>query len=312
MHNSSASSPCLSPQALGYPLLRLQKALGWLGMLVLLAAFASLVDGLTAEMMRGPNRLDVLPGSTTPLSGPMPVKQADKSDFLVEGNSPDGQVRLELDDFFASYWFGSGMWRGRLVVGDRPGIGQYQMLVAFRDAPAKSVQDYRVIVWADAESMREGSFSRITREWGLSPFWVAGFLFPGGIFLALLNFLVGRQRNKHLRAALCGEVYKIMRGAKGSDAPLEVTFGLGQSHGVYVGQPCDIMRPDGQPVLEGVVAFCEPRHASLLLPPMADVRAGDVVRPLPASEAAAPVKPAATVPLSGVSLSPLRPPRNDA
>ena len=286
---SAPSRPSFSSASLGFSLLRTQKVLGWLALLLLLSAFASLVDGLTAEMRRGPNRLDVLVNSETPLSGPIPVKTAELDDFSVQGNAADGQVKLVLDDFFASYWFGSGMWRGRLVVGDNPGIGEYQMVVQFRDAPPKGAQSYRVVVWADEESMREGSFSWVMREYGYSPFVVAGCLFPVGLLLATVNFLVGRQRAQRLQNAGCGEVYKVMRGDGGSKKAQaigagrkEATFGLGEQHGLVLGQRCLVMRPDGTPVMEGTVAFCEVRYSSMLLNSDDDVRAGDVVWAIPA------------------------------
>lgn len=256
-------------------------------MLLLVSALLSLVDGLTAEMQRGPDRLDVLAGTEAPLSGPIPVKKAELSDFTVQGNSPDGQVRLVLDDFFASYWFGSGMWRGRLMVGDNPGIGEYHLVVEFRDAPPKGAQRYRVVVWADEDSMREGSFSWVTRTFGHSPFITAGYLFPVGLCIGLLNFLLGRQRAGKLQAAGCGEVFKVMRGEGNSEKAkaigkgrLEASFTLGEQHGVTLGQRCLVMRPDATAVMEALVAFCDVHHASFLLDSSDDVRAGDVVFPL--------------------------------
>ena len=337
MNAPSPHSPAFSPEALGFPLLRVQKMLGWLALLFILAAFASLVDGLTAEMRRGPDRLDVVAGSETPLSGPIPVKKAELDDFYVQGNAPDGQVRLVLDDFFASYWFGSGMWRGRIVVGDNPGIGEYHMTVAFRDAPPKGAQNYRVVVWADEDSLREGSFSWVVRTFGRSPFGVAGAFAPVGLLLGAVNFLVGWRRAKLLQLAGCGEVYKVMSGDGGSKkaqaigaGKKEATFGLGEEHGLALGQRCLVMRPDGRPMQAATVAFCDVRYSSMLLDSHADVRAGDVVFPLqpgmrtpldppdaPASQGGAAVthqekestvtaRPAMP-PVSGAPLAPLRP-----
>lgn len=301
MNVSSPQYPSFTPSSLGLTQLRAQKVLGWLAMLFMLAAFASLVDGLTAEMQRGPNRLDVMAASETPLSGPIPVKKAELDDFYVQGNAPDGQVRLVLDDFFASYWFGSGMWRGRLVVGDNPGIGEYHMVVAFRDAPPKGAQNYRVVVWADEASMRQGSYSWVTRTLGYSPFATAAYIAPMGLLLCIVNFLLGRQRANRLQAAGCGEVYKVMRGEGGSEKAKaigagrqEVSFSLGEIHGMALGQRCLIMRPDGSPLMEATVVFCDARHSSFLLNSDEGVRAGDVVFPL---------QPGMQTPLSSLSTS---------
>lgn len=266
-------------------LLFLQKCLGWLTALLLMAGFASLVDGLTAEMMRGPNRVDALPGTETHLSGPIPVKKAELADFLVRGNTPDGQVRLEVDNFFPSYWFGSGMWRGRLVVGDHPDFGEYPMVVEFRDAPAKSAQIYRMVIWADAESMRHGSFSRLTRDAGLNPFHTAAVILPLGLVAGFVTFLTGQCWQRRLHAHGYGEIYKVLRAKDGAK---EATFSLGQSQGLSVGRVCQVLRPDGSEATRGVVALCEARYASLLLPAETDVRPGYVVLPLPPLEAERP------------------------
>lgn len=275
MNAPTPSSSAGAPWSVG--ILVVQKALGWLAAALLLAGFAALADGLAAEMRRGPNRLDVLPGSVTPLSGPIPVKQAEPADFFVRGGPPDGQVRLELDDFFAGYWFGSGMWRGKLVVGAEPGMGEYPFVVEFRDAPPKAAQTYRVAVWPDAGSLRAASFSRLTREYGLPSFSTAAALLAAGLLSGLGNFLAGRRWHAMLRRQGCAEIYKLPRARDGGR---EAVFGMGAVHGVVVGQECEVLRPGGETAFRAVVAFCEPRHASLLLPPDTAARPGWVARPL--------------------------------
>ena len=285
----NVSAPQAASQAAplsGYGLHQAQKLCGWLTMLIFLAGFAALVDGLTAEMQRGANRIDTLPGTVTPLSGPIPVKKAELEDFFVLGNAPDGQVRLELDDFFSSYWFGSGMWRGRLVVGDNPGIGEYPLVVEFRDAPPKAAQHYRVMVWSDAEALRQGSFSWVFREYGQEPFRLAAVLLILGVLGALGNFLLGRLWQRALRRQGCAEIYKVLLARESGK---EVTFGLGKNDGVTLGQAWEVARPNGTPLGQSRVAFCEPRHASLLVPDAVDVRPGDVARPV--SDAAPHVMP---------------------
>ncbi len=253
-------------------------------MLFFLAGFAALVDGLVAEMRMGMNRLDVLPGTETPVSGPVPTKNARHADFYVQGNAPDGQVRLVLDDFFASYWFGSGMWRGRFVVGDAPGIGDYPFVVEFKDAPPRSAQNYYVVVWPDADSMRAGSFSFVYRETGVKPFLVAAVMGIVGLLLGLVNFLLGRYWAGQLRTAGCGEVYKVVRV---NDGQTDVTCSIGADGGMAAGQECLICRPEGEPVARARVSQCDPRHATLALPADSGVRAGDVVCPVRGENTAA-------------------------
>lgn len=260
----------------GTGVLRLQKIVGWCAMALMVAGFLVLVDGLVAEMQRGPNRIDVIPDTVTPVSGPIPVKKAELDDFFVVGNAPDGQVKLVLDSFFASHWFGSGMWRGRLVVGSNPGIGDYPFIVEFRDAPPKAAQQYRVVVWQDEQAMRAASFSYVMREFGLSPFQTAAVLLLSGILAGVVNFLLGVKWQRALGAQGLTEVYKVVR-MKEADG-LEATFGFGAAHGVRVGQRCTLFDPDGRVLWRGPVAFCEPQHASVLLPDAVPATPGCLAR----------------------------------
>lgn len=281
MNTFDATAPYLRlPGRAVYLLCRIT---GWIAMLVFVAAFASLVDGLVAEMRMGMNRLDMLPGTETAVSGPMPVKTAEPGDFYVQGNAPDGQVRLVLEGFFSSYWFGSGMWRGHFAVGDTPGIGDYPFVVEFKDAPPRSAQTFYVVVWPDAEALRAGSFSFVYRESGLKPFVVAPVMGGIGLLLGVINFLLGRYWTGRLKAAGCGEVYKIAQG--GNDL-IDVTCGIGADGGLVEGQECVICRPEGRPVARGRVTRCDSRHATLALPADSGVMSGDVVCPVRGERAA--------------------------
>lgn len=264
-------------------------------MVVFLLGFAILVDGLLAEMRRGPNRLDATPSSETALSGPIPVKKAELSDFYVQGDSPDGQVKLVLDDYFASYWFGSGMWRGRLVVGDNPGLGEYPFTIEFKDAPARSAQQYRVMIWPDMTALRAGSESWVMRTVDWNPFALAAIVIPCALVLSLVNFLLGRQWVHTLAEQGCGEVFKTLHA---KDSPImEVSFGMGADDGIAMGQHCYFYLPDGSYADEGTVVMVEAGHAAVNLPKTSPVTSGHVVYPVAAS-------PSATQPLSQTTHSP--------
>lgn len=247
-------------------------------MVVFLAGFAILVDGLAAEMRRGPNRLDVTANSETALSGPIPVKKAELEDFYVQGDAPDGQVKLILDDFFASYWFGSGMWRGRLVVGDNPGLGEYPFTIEFKDAPARSAQQYRVVVWPNMTALREGSQSWVMRHLDWNPFGLAAIVIPCALVLGLFNFLLGRHWAHSLAAHGYGEVFKTIRA---KDSPImEVSFGMGEQQGIHLGQYCYFYAPDGVYADEGAVVMVEKGHSAVNLDKDTKVTSGHVVYPV--------------------------------
>lgn len=247
-------------------------------MLVFLVGFGILVDGLLAEMRRGPNRLDATPNSETALSGPIPVKKAELSDFYVQGDSPDGQVALVLDDFFASYWFGSGMWRGRLVVGDNPGLGEYPFTISFKDAPPRSAQQYRVMIWPDAAALRAGSESWVMSKLNWNPFGLAAIVIPCALVLSLINFLLGRQWVRTLTAQGCGEVFKTIRPT--NSPVMEVSFGMGAKNGIVMGQHCYFYLPNGNYADHGTVILVEPSYAAVNLPRNTTVTSGHVAYPI--------------------------------
>lgn len=254
-------------------------------MIVFLAGFAILVDGLVAEMRRGPNRLDVTVNSETPLSGPIPVKKAELEDFYVQGDSPDGQVKLVLDDFFASYWFGSGMWRGRLVVGDNPGLGEYPFVILFKDAPARSAQQYKVVVWPTMSALRAGSQSLVMQYLDWNPFGLAAIVIPSALVLGLVNFLLGRLWARSLAAQGYGEVFKTIRA---KDSPIiEVSFGMGERDGISMGQHCYFYSPDGIYADNGSVVMVEPGHSAVNLARDTRVTSGYVAFPVQEPPAAA-------------------------
>lgn len=258
------------------------KLSGWIAMLVFLAGFAILVDGLAAEMRRGPNRLDVTANSETALSGPIPVKKAELEDFYVQGNSPDGQVKLVLDDFFASYWFGSGMWRGRLVVGDNPGLGEYPFVIEFKDAPARSAQQYKMVVWPTMDALRAGSESWVMRHLDWNPFGLAAIVIPCALLLGLLNFLLGRRWAHSLAALGYGEVFKTVRA---KDSPImEVSFGMGERDGIFLGQHCYFYSADGDFTDDGTVVMVEEGHSAVNLDRATKVTSGYVAFPLREAE----------------------------
>ena len=301
-------------------LLRWQKSLGWITMLILFAGFFSLADGLFAEMRRGPLRLDVLPGSLTALSGNVPIERPTREDFLLLAYTPpedvpgmdapvappatdtapdsdggpalgppDPAVTLELEGFFSSYWFGSGMWRATLKVGDAPRLGEHLMIVRFKGAPKTSEQVYRVYVWPDAQTMQQGSFSAVTRHTGLSPFLLAASLLPLGLALLGGNWLLGRAWQGLLRRSHMAEVH----GIKYDGDTVELTFALGSEDGVRLGQLCalyDAAAPDGGSGTGAAranalpecapVSLCKPRMASVLLPRSTRLPATVVACPL--------------------------------
>ena len=66
-----------------------------IAMVLLALSLLSLADGLLAQMQRGVNRIDGIPGGVYSVSGPMPPNTERVEEFVVDGGSRDGQVVLQ-------------------------------------------------------------------------------------------------------------------------------------------------------------------------------------------------------------------------
>ena len=134
-----------------------QRRTGLLAALVLGLAVLVLVDGLQALMRAGSYHLDIVAGQGTMLSGPIGIDKPRDSDLLVSVTPEGAPLSFRLDGFFASYWFGNGMWRGEIVAEQGATPGTYALSVRVRGTPASATQRYEVTVWSDAASLRQGA-----------------------------------------------------------------------------------------------------------------------------------------------------------
>lgn len=282
----------------GRNLYSIGKLVGWVGAICCLGLVFALADGLLAEMRRGPNRLDLLPGDTIPISGAIPALAAEKKDFVVRGLEEASGVHVELENFFESYWFGNGMWRAHVKIDDdvlkdtgEAVTREYLFAITFLNAPPRTAQPYYLVVWPDATVRQEGAFSVVERRLGWNPFHVAAGLAPVCLLIGVLSFVVGRRLTRCLHAAGIGEIVKFKRGKKeadGSMSPTLLYFTLGRVDGMFEGRRCLICRPDGRPVQEAVISACQPYSASLAVPSDSLAKGGDLVLPREQTPPAAP------------------------
>lgn len=177
---------------------------------VLLAlALLALVDGLQGLARNGSDVLELLPGDSVSLSGPLTVKNPVNNDLRVRFTPQNSLLSYELEGFFAGYWFGNGMWRGRVNADVAARPGRYALQIDFRGAPASAVQRYVVVVHADGAAMRAASPSFARRISGHNPFVLAAF---GGVLALLTGLILLRLGCRYIRllAALgCGEIVRV-------------------------------------------------------------------------------------------------------
>lgn len=161
--------------------------------LLLSVALLALFDGLLAEMLSGSNESRLLAGSSIVLSGPSALKNPVDSDLVARFNPPDSPLSFDMEGFFTGYWFGNGMWRGKITVpGDAPS-GTYTLVVSFKGASAQSAQRYKLIVYETPEAAREDSRSLLRRALDINSFKLAAYAGAIGIAFGLVTWFFGRR-----------------------------------------------------------------------------------------------------------------------
>ncbi len=185
-----------------------QKRLGGVCAFLLLAALLGMLDGLQGVMRSGANTLDLLPGGSAALSGPLSIKNPVHNDLQIRFSPGNAPCSFHLEGFFAGYWFGNGMWRGTVVAHSDAKPGEYTLRASFRGAPASTAQHYTVRLHADAENMRAASTFFLLRLTGVNPFVLAGACVILAILLGVGVYRLGSRHIHNVLALGCGEVIR--------------------------------------------------------------------------------------------------------
>lgn len=186
-----------------------QRGLGLLCAFLLAVTFAGLIDGLLAHMRTGSDFLELLPGEVLVLSGPLPLKNPVTGDVEAQFLPENAPLHFRLDEFFAGYWFGNGMWRAELTAEPLAEQGAYALRIRFRGKAPSTEQTFTVRVWEDATARRAGSASFIYRFTGWNPFALAAICGVIALFCGCCVYLLGRRYGRLLAALGCGEVFRL-------------------------------------------------------------------------------------------------------
>lgn len=257
-----------------------QKRTGILAMLLLIGALLSMADALRGGFKGGNSFIELLPGSRYAISGPLPAKTTAIKDFVIDGQQPDGSVRLVPDAIYSGYWFGGSMWRGAIVVDQLARAGNYELKVkdSFGEKQNPTLV-FTVKVWPDQATLNANSPSFLTRMTGRNPFFVALGFALGGLTAAGANFILGRLWARHLAAHRCGEIYKLRRTDRGTEVACELHCGTTAKLGML----CSIYRPSGEILCAAHVSSCENDEVFMLVEGSQSVKLGDVACLLPGS-----------------------------
>lgn len=268
-----------------------QRWFGRLSAFLLAVALVALIDGLLAHMRTGSDFLELLPGDALVLSGPLPLKNPVTGDVQAQflpGNAP---LHFRLDEFFAGYWFGNGMWRGTVTAEPLAEQGSYALRVWFRGKAPSSAQTFKVRVWEDASARRAGSASFIHRFTGWNPFALAASCGIIALLCGCCVYLLGRHYARLVAALGCGEVFRL-RVEDGGCRLWCLLYGL---KAPPAGQVCTVLDAQGNALGEATVDMQRKGVLELLMREPEGVLPGSLVCLRPASSPGAEKAPGKSV-----------------
>jgi hypothetical protein len=104
----------------------------WGALCALLLGFALLgiLDGLQGLARSGADVIELLPGGSVSISGPLTIKNPVNSDLKAQFAPENPALFYDLEGFFAGYWFGNGMWRGSVRADAVAEPGSYGLKVS--------------------------------------------------------------------------------------------------------------------------------------------------------------------------------------
>lgn len=186
-----------------------QRASGLVAMIFLGLAMLILFDGLRTGIF-GASDVRLAPDEDYAVSGPMPPKTERIEDFVIDGNAEDGALRLAPEAIFTGYWFGGGMWRGRIRVGSHPCPGEFVLSVRDKFGEKQNpALVFKVTVFASAAE-RQAHSPSVTYRWtGFNPYLLAASVGLIGIVAAGCNFLLGWKWSAILAEHGCGEIFRL-------------------------------------------------------------------------------------------------------
>ena len=187
-----------------------QRSTGLFAAIVLVLAFAVLIDGLLSHMRGGGSyRLEMLAGTTEAVSGPTGSAPAIASDMRAFPIPKEAPISFEFHGFFTSYWFGTGMWRGSVHVSETAPSGTYALAVGLEGQPSSSFQTYTISVARDEREQDRQSLSLVRRWTGWNPFILAGILAAFGLGAGTGCFFLGRRGSALMADMGLAEIVKV-------------------------------------------------------------------------------------------------------
>lgn len=245
---------------------------GKAGMVICLAAFLALLDGLIGQFREPANLVRVLPGMAVEINGGLTAEVTGIQDLNFVSNSE--AIRVSFDAVHKGYFLGGEMWRGQLLVAPQVTPGEYSLTVSPKKSDgARAAPAFRILVFSDEASLQQSQKSLIRRYSGYSPFGAAAACLPGILLAFGAVYYLSGIREKLLAQAGKAEVYRVLRREGG----YEIRFGLGTAHGIGPGAAVSIIDELGRTVASARVEEATPTYSVAVVTGDQEVKEGYLV-----------------------------------
>lgn len=233
-----------------------------------------ILDGSAAYLREPFNSMQVVPGATVKLTGPLPPNVG------IEGmafeSSSDG-ISMSLQEVISGFWMGGRMWRGTITIGPDVSPGEYVVSVFGTDDRKKvGANTFLVLVYKDEASIAAHSKSFVRKNTGVSPWTAAGMFFSIVLLGCAALYVVGSRRDRLMAEEGEAEVFHITR----SEEAVSIYFGLGSRHGVGKGTRLLLLDRKRQPVEEITVESVSEKDGLAKLGPLSAAVPGYIVKRL--------------------------------
>lgn len=249
-----------------------RKQVGRVTAFFLIILFIIFLDSCFSRIRQPINVLNVLPGTSTKMNGPLEEKVKSVRDLTYESSSE--LIQLSIEDIYLGFWLGGMEWRGLLTVSPHITPGDYHLTVMPKiQTSPKPPLTFLIKVYQDELSLRKSSTSFIKRHSGISPWWVFAF------FLSLTLLTVGivlylSTKIEHIMVKGGeAEVYWVKPGVAG----IEIAFGMGSKHGIQLGDKLVLLNEERKPVCTAVVQEVTEKNSLAIAAIDCPVRGGYIV-----------------------------------
>lgn len=243
------------------------KLIGRVGVLISLVFLFLIVDNFVSSHREPSNAFRALPGTEQAVSGKVGRRLTSKDDVALFTDS--NRIKIEFQEPEG------GLWRGILKIGSFVEPGVYSFMVVPRgESPTEESPRYKVRVFPDKNSYQHSFKSVIYRYTGVSPLWIAISLVPLiALTFGLSYYLSGKKEDLLAREGKA-EIFKVIKKSKN----WEITFGLGQKHGLNQGDPVLVYDREGTMLGKAEVTKVYDKYASADLSDLPELKPHYVVR----------------------------------